>query len=103
MASNADDGFAYRIQLTRLDPAPRTTWCDTCRSRSAIFELGWLDRSRPTRGICQHCVDEELDVRQFNIAREMGRLLEAERNADSASLARMADFYEEWWNRKTPP
>jgi hypothetical protein len=65
--------------------------------------LGWLDGSRPTRGICQHCVDEELDVQQFNTAREMGRLLEAERSADGESLARMAEFYEEWWNGKETP
>jgi protein-arginine kinase activator protein McsA len=103
MPNDPDDSLAYKIQLSRLGPGHEILPCDTCRSRPAAFELAWLDNSRPMRGICQHCVDEELDVRQFDTAREMSRLLDAVRTADSEALARRAEFYEDCWKGKEMP
>jgi hypothetical protein len=104
-----DDGLAGRIWCTRYElEGPLPPACERCGARSARYAVHWFEGLRPARSLCQQCIDEELEVYQFDGARDLDRhrdeLLRAERTMAPGELEELAE--EEamrWALLKTPP
>jgi hypothetical protein len=107
--SVSDDGVVGRIRVTRYEAAQgEAPMCERCAERQARFAVHWLEGERPTRSLCQRCIDEELETYQFDEARELDRrfaeFMTAERTLTSAELAEMAEEQAMWWAvRHQPP
>jgi hypothetical protein len=104
-----DDGISGRIWCTRYAGGePKPPMCERCATRLSGYAVHWFEGTRPVRSLCQSCIDTELEISQFDMARDLDRrraeFLRAERTMSRAELAELAEEEAMWWAlRVTPP
>ena len=110
-APHRADPVAGRLYITRIergaDAQEVAVSCERCRARPAQYEVSWYEDPRPRRSLCQHCIDVEFEVEQFDTARSLERwaaeLADAERTQHAEELSEMAHFNATWWAFKPKP
>lgn len=110
-APRTSDRSTGTFHIERLQPigvsGAETEACGRCGTRPAQYEVRWYDEARPPRALCQHCIDVEYAVDQFDAARSLGRwaeeLAEMERRTGPEELSEQAHFLAVWWAFRSKP